>query len=71
RAALGLADAARAAALLAGKPNVGFDEVRLVAPAVLGHRILPDYAARLDGWDGPRLAAAVLEHVDEVGGELR
>ena len=68
RAALGLADAARAAALLAGKPNAGFDEVRRVAPAVLGHRILPDYAARLDGWDGPRLAAAALEHVSEIDG---
>ncbi|QDT17734.1 AAA family ATPase [Alienimonas californiensis] len=72
RAALGLAAAARAAALLAGKPNVGFDEVRSVAPAVLGHRILPDYAARLDGWDGPKLAAAVLEQVSEVDkGSLR
>ena len=71
RAALGLAAAARAAALLAGKPNVGFDEVRTVAPAVLGHRILPDYAARLDGWDGPRLAAAVLEHVAEIDGGPR
>ena len=68
RAALGLADAARAAALMAGKPNVGFDEVRTVAPAVLGHRILPDYSARLDGWDGPRLAAAALEHVAEIDG---
>ncbi|NNJ24576.1 hypothetical protein LzC2_06340 [Planctomycetes bacterium LzC2] len=68
RAALGIASSARAAALLAGKPNVGFDEVRQVAPAVLGHRILPDYAARLDGWDGPRLAAAALDHVPEVDG---
>ena len=68
RAALALADAARAAALLAGKPNAGFDEVRAAAPAVLGHRVLPDYAARLDGWDGPRLAAAALAAVPEVDG---
>ena len=68
RAALAIADAARAAALLAGKPNAGFDEVRRVAPAVLGHRILPDYAARLDGWDGPRLAAAALGAVPEIPG---
>ena len=66
RAALGLAAAARSAALLAGKPNVGFDEVRTVASAVLGHRVLPGYAAKLDGWDGPRLAAAALEHVPEI-----
>ena len=68
RAALAIADAARAAALLAGKPNAGFDEVRRVAPAVLGHRVLPDYAARLDGWDGPRLAAAALDAVPEIPG---
>ena len=71
RAAVALADAARAAAVLAGKPNAGFDEVRAVAPAVLGHRILPGYAARLDGWDGPRLAAAVLDAVPEIDGGRR
>jgi MoxR-like ATPase len=70
RAAIALAGTARAAALIAGKPNVGFSEVRKVAPAVLGHRVLLDYAARLEGWTPARLVARVLESVPEVGREI-
>jgi MoxR-like ATPase len=66
RAAIALAGTSRAAALLAGKPNVGFDEVRQVAGCVLGHRLILDYAARLDGWDTARLVASLLETVPEV-----
>src|SRR5262249_30549168 len=54
RAAIALARSSRAAALLAGKPNAGFDEVRRVAPSVLGHRLILDYAARLEGWSPRR-----------------
>ncbi len=66
RAAIALAGTSRAAALLAGKPNVGFDDVRQVAACVLGHRLILDYAARLDGWDTARLVASLLETVPEV-----
>lgn len=66
RAAIALAATSRAAALLAGKPNVGFDEVRRVAPSVLGHRLILDYAARLEGWDSPRLVDRLLEVVPEI-----
>jgi len=66
RAAIALARCARAAALLAGKPNAGFDEVRRVAPSVLGHRLILDYAARLEGWDPPRVVARILETVPEI-----
>ena len=54
RAAIALAGTARAAALLAGKPNVGFQEVKKVAACVLGHRLILDYSARLEGWTAPR-----------------
>ena len=50
RAAIGLANTCRAAALLAGKPNAGFEEVQRVAPYVLGHRLILDYSAKLEGW---------------------
>lgn len=66
RAAIALAGTSRAAALLAGKPNVGFDEVRRVAGCVLGHRLILDYSARLDGWDTARLVASLLDSVPEV-----
>ncbi len=49
RAAIALSEAARAHALISGKPNVGFDDVRAVAPSALAHRLVLDYRARLDG----------------------
>lgn len=66
RAAIALASSSRACALLAGKPNVGFDEVRQVAPPVLGHRLLLDYTARLEGWTPIRLIDKLLESVPEL-----
>ena len=70
RAAISLAGSSRAAALLNGKPNVGFDEVKKVAPLVLGHRVLLDYAARLEGWDALKLVDRLLEVVPEIAREL-
>ena len=70
RAAIGIAEAARAHALLAGRPNVGFDDVNAVAPHALGHRIVVDYRGRLDGVDGPAVAEAVLASVDELAEAL-
>ncbi len=70
RAGIAMAATARSAALLAGKPNAGFDEVRRVAPSVLGHRLILDYAARLEGWTPGTLAAHLLESVPEVPREL-
>jgi MoxR-like ATPase len=66
RAAISIGAAARALALLGGKPNVGFDEVRRVAAPAMAHRLVLDYAARLEGWDGRRVVAALLEAVPEV-----
>jgi MoxR-like ATPase len=66
RAAIAMAGTARGAALLAGKPNVGFDEVRRVAPSVLGHRLIMDYAARLEGWDSLKIVDRLLETVPDV-----
>ena len=67
RAAIALAGTSRAAALLAGKPNAGFDEVRRVAPHVLGHRLILDYSARMEGWTTARMIDTLLESVPEVG----
>ena len=49
RAAIAIAEAARAIALMDGRPSVGFDDVRAVAPSALNHRLLLDYRAKLDG----------------------
>ena len=67
RAAIALAATSRAAALLAGKPNAGFDEVRRVAPHVLGHRLILDYSARMEGWTTARMVDSLLDSVPEIG----
>jgi MoxR-like ATPase len=66
RAAIAIGAAARGLALLRGKPNVGFDEVRRVAAPAIAHRLVLDYAARLEGWDGRRVVAALLEGIPEI-----
>lgn len=70
RAAIAVAEASRAHALLSGKPNVGFDDVRAVAPSAIAHRIVMDYRARLDGVTGRDLVARALENVGELEEKL-
>ncbi len=66
RAAISIGAASRGLALLRGKPNVGFDDVRRVAAPAIAHRLVLDYAARLEGWDGRRVVATLLEAVPEI-----
>jgi len=70
RAAIALAETARARALLRGRPNVGFDDVRAVAAAVLNHRILLDYSAKMDGWSPGRIVSLLLERVPELARDV-
>jgi MoxR-like ATPase len=63
RAAMALAAAARAAALLAGRPNASFEDVERLAVPVLQHRILLDYTARLAGKAPVDVVRAVLAAV--------
>jgi MoxR-like ATPase len=66
RAAISIGAASRGLALLQGKPNVGFDDVRRVAKPAIAHRLVLDYSARLEAWDGARIVNALLEAVPEV-----
>ena len=66
RAAIAIGAASRALALLQGKPNAGFDDVRRVAAPAIAHRLVLDYAARLEGWDGRRVVGALLEAIPEI-----
>jgi len=49
RAALSLASAAKARALMNERTHASFEDVAYVAPAVIRHRILLDYNARVEG----------------------
>jgi len=63
RAALALAAGARARGLMHGRPNASFEDVKAVAPAVLRHRLVLDYQAKIDGLDTTAVVAALLDEV--------
>lgn len=66
RAAIGLAEAARAWALMDGRPTVGFEDVRKMAPFVLNHRLLLNYRARFDHVDIHKLILDLLDELPET-----
>jgi len=70
RAAIAMAEAARARALIAGRPTVGFEDVRAVAMAVLNHRVILNYKARFDNYTTQTLIEQLLEQLDETGVSL-
>ncbi len=67
RAAIAIAESARAAALLAGRPTVGFADVKEVAGPVLNHRLILNYKARLEGVDAFAVVRELLSNLDEAG----
>jgi MoxR-like ATPase len=67
RAAIAIAEAARAAALLAGRPTVGFADIQAVAGPVLNHRLILNYKARLDSVTPLSVVKELLAKVDEAG----
>jgi len=67
RAAIAMAEGARAMALLAGRPTAGFEDVKAVAGPVLNHRLILGYKARLDGIDAFTVINGLLAGLDETG----
>ena len=63
RAALSLASASKARAVMNGRANASFEDVKLVAPAVLRHRIVLDYSARIEGATPDSVIEALLAEV--------
>lgn len=70
RAAIAIAEASRSAALISGRPSVGFEDVRFVTPAVLNHRLLIGYKARMDKVDVQKIIKGILDTIKEVGLDL-
>lgn len=66
RAAIAVAESARGVALLAGRPSVGFEDVREVFVSALNHRVLLNYKARFEGITSSRLLANLLQEVGET-----
>lgn len=71
RGAQALVLAAKATALLDGRPNVAAGDLRAMAPAALRHRLVLGYEAAVDQVSADDLVAAVLSAVPEPSLGLR
>lgn len=71
RGAQALILAAKATALLDGRPNVSIDDVRTVAPAALRHRLILGYEAVADGVNADQIVGELLTAVQPQGAGLR
>ena len=63
RASLNLILAAKAYAILRGQVYVGCEDVAAVAPAVLRHRLIPNFAAQSEGVSSDDIVRMVLQKV--------
>ena len=63
RAALALASGAKARALMQERTNASFEDVKAIAPAVLRHRIVLDYNARVEGHTTNDIVRILLDEV--------
>ena len=70
RAAIAIAEAARAAALLDGRPTVGFDDVKFVTAEALNHRLILNYKAKMDNITEFDIIETLLNKVDEANMSL-
>jgi MoxR-like ATPase len=70
RAAIALAESARAVALLGGRASVGFEDVKAMAPAVLRHRLILGYEAGLERVRTDDVIRDLMERTEEVPGAL-
>jgi MoxR-like ATPase len=70
RAAIAIGEAARAAALLGGRPNVDFQDVQKVAIPALAHRLVLQHAAALQGTTARALVQQLLQAVPAVAKAL-
>ena len=55
------------AQLIAGRPSVGFEDVRTVAPSALNHRLILNYKARFDQVGELAVVKGLLDSLDEAG----
>ncbi|NDC64631.1 MAG: AAA family ATPase, partial [Planctomycetia bacterium] len=57
---------AKARALLDGRPNVSFDDVRAVAKPVLRHRLVASFTAESEGVTTDRVIEGILQSLPET-----
>ncbi|MEM9443808.1 MAG: AAA family ATPase [Verrucomicrobiota bacterium] len=70
RAAIALAATSKARALIKGRMNASFEDVRAMALPVLGHRVLLDYTAKLEGYTSHAIINQIIKDIDVLDAEL-
>ncbi len=70
RAAISIAEAARAAAMFDGRPSAGFDDVDLVAHWAIQHRIVLEYRARSENITPLKLVKRIIDETKITNQEL-
>ena len=68
RAALSLASAAKARALMNERTHASFEDVKFVAPAVLRHRVVLEYHAKVEGLTNNDVVRSILDEVPAQAG---
>jgi MoxR-like ATPase len=58
--------AAKGRALLAGRPNVSFEDIRLMLPPSLRHRLILNLEADAEGISAEKILSEVVEQVPEI-----
>jgi MoxR-like ATPase len=71
RAAISIAEAAKGAALLDGRPSVGFGDVEAVAQWALHHRIILDYMAKAEKISSLEICSKIMKQISAVPNEPR
>ena len=66
RAAIAVSEAARAIALIEGRPRVGFEDVKKVFVPALNHRILLNYKARFESLTSEILLRKIMDNIKEA-----
>ena len=67
RAAIAMAEAARAHALIDGRPSAGFEDVKAVAAPVMNHRLILNYNARFDQVGVGTILQQLIAQLSEAG----
>ena len=67
RASLNLILAAKAHAILRGQIYVGCEDVAAVAPSIMRHRIIPNFAAQSEGITSDDITRMILEKIPKAG----
>jgi MoxR-like ATPase len=58
--------AAKARALLGGRPNVSFEDIRVMLPPSLRHRLILNLEADAEGIGAERVLTEMVERVPEI-----